>query len=559
MADELLYEISKSETMSGEPFIKREYVYVIDSNSNSYSNNQVILDLAALSNSGKWCDWANAELVVPLLITMTSTTDFSAVATDYAVGLKNGFHQLINSINVEYNNTSVVQVSNLTNMYISYQLNTKLSVNDLITIGSHIGFNPDGYLSWSYQTVASGRGVGSTNNVNDPGLFNTSLAFSSVADNSGFTQRLLDQVFTNAQSGVATLLGATWSSLSAQFAKSYTTPATFAGGICSKAWNVLATIRLKDISDFFAQIPLTRNAYIKLYINLNQALTTLRVAAPVAGVGPMSINSNDVIVYGGQTNPLLISSSLINNGMSAFGAIAGAKVATLSVSVLNSLDPNCPAAIARNPMMSSCRLYANLYTMNPMKEEEYLQQRTKTIRYKDIFQYQFLNVTGSFNFLVSNGISRLQEIVMMPLISSTANGVAGQTFSTLRSPFSSEPATCSPLEWVNNLNFQISGTNVFTNSQQFGFETFQSEIYGVGSVNGGLIDGMTSGLISQNAFYNNYGYLVANVARRLPEDNSAKSVQISGTCMSQLPVDLYIFCVFEKSIVIDTYSGKRLE
>jgi hypothetical protein len=559
MSDELLYEISKSENLGGEPFVKREYVYVLDSNSNNYSNNQVILDLAALSNSGKWCDWANAELVVPLLITMTSATDFSAVATDYAIGLKSGFHQIINSINIEYNNTSVVQVSNLTNMFISYQLNTKLSVNDLITIGTHIGFNPDGYLSWSYQTAASARGVGSTNNVNNPGFFDTSVAFSSVQDNSGFTQRQLDMVFSNGQAGVSTLLGATWSSLSSQFAKSYTTPATFAGGICSKAWNILATIRLKDIADFFAQMPLTRNAYIKMYINLNQTLTTLRVAAPVAGVGAMSINSNDVIVYGGQTNPLLISASLANNGMSAFCAIAGAKTATFSVSVLNSLDPNCPIAIARNPMLSSCRLYTNLYTMNPMKEEEYLQQRTKTIRYKDIFQYQFLNVTGSFNFLVSNGISRLQELVMIPLISSTANGLVGQTFSTLRSPFSSEPATCSPLEWVNNLNFQISGTNVFTNSQQFGFETFQSELYGVGSVNGGLVDGMSSGLISQNAFLNNYGYLVANVARRLPEDNSAKSVQISGTCLSQLPVDLYVFCVFEKSIVLDSYSGKRLE
>jgi hypothetical protein len=555
MSDSLLYEISKVENLSGEPFIKKEYVYMQDQNNGSYSNNQVILDMAAISNSGKWCDWANAEFVVPLLITMTSATDFSAVASDYAVGLKNGFHQIINSINVEYNNTSVVQVSNLTNMYISYKLNTTLGLNDVLTIGPQIGFSPDSYLSWTYQTAASLRGVGSTNNVNNPGFFDTSVAFSSVQDNVGFTQRLLDQVFTNNQVGVSTLLGATWNTISAQYAKSYTTAATFAGGICSKAWNILATIRLKDISDFFAQMPLTRNSYIKMYINLNQSLTTLRVTSTTS----MSINSNDVIVYGGQTNPLLISAAQANNGLAPFVGIAGNKTATFSVSVLNSLDPNCPAGIARNPMLNSCRLYANLYTMNPMKEEEYLQQRTKTIRYKDFFQYQFLNVTGAFNFLVSNGLSRMQEIIIVPLISGTVNGVSGQTFSTLRSPFSSEPATCSPLEWFNNFNIQISGTNIFTNSQQFGFESFQSELQGVGSVNGGLVDGLTSGLISQNAFLNNYGYLVANVARRLPEDNSAKSVQISGTCLSQLAVDLYVFCVLEKAIVIDSYSGKRLE
>lgn len=558
MSDELLYEISKSEVLSGEPFIKKENVYILDQNNGSYGNNQIILDLAAISNSGKWCDWANAKVVVPLLITMTSATDFSAVATDFAVGLKSGFHQIINSVNVEYNNTSAVQVSNLTNMYISYKLNTTLSTNDLVTIGPQIGFYPDSYLSWSYQNAASSRGVGSCNNPNNPGFLDLALAFSSVQDNDGFTRRLLDNVFTNGQTGVASLLGASWTTLSSQFAKSYSTAAVFAGGICAKSWNILATIRLKDISDFFAQMPLTRNAYIKMYINLNQSLTTLRVAAPVANVGAMSINANDVIIYGGQTNPLLVSASALNNGMQPFSNLAGAKTATVSVSVLNSLDPNCPTAFARNPMMSSCRLYADLYTMNPMKEEEYLQQRTKTIRYKDIFQYQFLNVTGAFNFLVSNGISRLVEIVTCPVISSTANGLAGQTFSPLRSPFGSEPATCSPLQWVNNYNIQISGTNIFQSNLQFGFEQFLNEVYGVGSVNGGLVDGVSSGLISLPAYYNNYGYLVANVSRRLPEDNSAKSVQISGTCLSQLPVDLFVFCVFEKEIVIDTFSGKRL-
>ena len=199
--------------------------------------------------------------------------------------------------------------------------------------------------------------------------------------------------------------------------------------------------------------------------------------------------------------------------------------------------------------------------MNPMREEQYLQNRTKTIKYKDIFQYQYLNVVSSFNFLVSNGISGLKELVVVPVISSVYNGTGVQAtaFSTLASPFCSEPATCSPLMWFNNVNFQISGVNIFSNNEQFGYEQFQNELYGVGSINGGLTDGLTSGLISQQSFYNNYGYLIANVGRRLPEeDRTPKSVQISGTCMGAVTVDLYVFCVFEKEIVIDTYSGKRV-
>jgi hypothetical protein len=101
--------------------------------------------------------------------------------------------------------------------------------------------------------------------------------------------------------------------------------------------------------------------------------------------------------------------------------------------------------------------------------------------------------------------------------------------------------------------------NIFANNENFGYEQFLNELYGVGSINGGLTDGLSSGLISQTAFYNNYGYLVANVGRRLPEeDRTPKSVQIMGTSLCALPIDLFVFCVFEKEIVIDTYTGKRV-
>jgi hypothetical protein len=568
MADALLYEISKSEEMDGEPFIRRENVYIIDQNNGSYTNNQIIMDCASVSNSGKWADFANAYMVVPLLITLTSTYDFSAIlSTDFAVGLKNGFHQLVSSLNVEYNNTSVVQISNFTNVYISYKLNTTLSLDDVVTIGSQIGFKTDSAQSWSYTNVASATGNGSSNNTDAVFSTDFSVAYIGTSSNNGLASRQLDITFTAGQTGVSTLLGASWASVASQFTKNYTTSVVSSGGRYGQAWNILASIRLKDMADFFAQMPLTRNAYIKMYVNLNQSLTTFTCDG-TTGVQPakLSVSNSGVIVYGGNTNPLLLPSTLSDCGFEAIGNAlctdSASATFTCSVSVLNTLDNTCPSSIAKNPMLSACRLYINLYTMNYQKEEEYLQTRTKTIRYKDIFQYQFLNVTSSFNFLVSNGISGLKEIVIVPFISASYNGSGSSStsFSVLRSPFASEPATCSPLMWFNNFNIQISGVNVFTNNEQYGFEQFQNELYGVGSINGGLVDGMTSGLISQTAFFNNYGYLVADVARRLPEDTrTPKSVQISGTCLSQVPIDLYVFCVFEKSITIDLYSGKRLE
>jgi hypothetical protein len=565
MGDNLLYEVSNSTELHTEPFIRKDRVYIIDQNNGAYSNNQVILDTASISNSNKWADFTSAIITSPLLITMTSTFNFLGVNTDFAVGLKNSFTQLISSMSVEYNNSSVVQITNFTNMYISYKLNTSLCVDDLVIIGTQIGFAKDTSQSWSYTNTSNLSGMGSSNNRD----FILSTAFSApydgVSGNIGFAKRQMEITFNNGQIGVTTLLGANWTSVSSTYQKNFTTKsATAINGYYQQSWNILATWRLKDLSDFFEKMPLIRCAYIKMYINLNQSRTVLNIA----GVGgALSVVNSNLVVFGGNTNPLLIASGEDFNGM---GPLSDAVVTsgvnqtfTFSVSLLNSLDPNCASPFNKYQGQSNCRLYCDLYTLNPLKEEEYLtQNRTKIIRYRDIFQYQYLNVpNGSFNFLVSNGLPSLVEVVICPFISSTYNGtgVSSTSFSTLVSPFSSEPATCSPLMLINNFNIQISGINAFINNKNFGYECFLDELYGVNSVNNGKTDGLSSGLISQNDFYNNYGYLTANVRRRLPEeDKASKSVQILGNNLTQVPLDMYVFCIIEKEISVDLYSGKRL-
>ena len=566
MADTLLYEVSNSTELDGEPFIRKDKVYIIDQNNSSYTNNQVILDTASISNSGKWADFTSATITAPLLITMTSDFDFSAIATDFACGLKNSYTQLISSMNIEYNNSSVVQITNFTNMYISYKLNTTLCVDDVVIVGSQIGFALDTAQSWYYGNSSSVAGMGSINNDDDIVATNFASAYQGVSGNIGFARRQLNTVFTSGQSGVSTILGASWSSVASQWQKNYTVKsATAINGYYQQSWNILATWRLKDLSDFFEKMPLVRGAYIKLYLNLNQSKTILTIDG---ATGKLSTTNSSLTVYGGNTNPLMIASARTSaSGLYPLktAVVAGtvSKTFTFSVSLLNSLDSNCYSPYNKYSGQTSCRLYCDLYTLNPMREEEYLtNNRTKTIIYRDIFGYQFLNIpNGSFNFLVSNGISNLKEIVCCPFISGTYNGTgsSASSFSTLVSPFSSEPATCSPLMLVNNWNIQISGVNAFINSKQYGYEQFQDELYGVGSINGGRTDGLSSGLISQNDFENMYGYLVANVSRRLPEeDRTPKSVQILGNNLTQVPIDMYVFCVMEKQIQIDLYSGKRL-
>ena len=569
MADNLLFETSNSVELDGEPFTRKERIYVIDQNNGSYSNNQVIIDTASISNSGKWADFSSATMSVPLLITMTSTFDFSGVSTDFVCGLKNSYTQMIASMSVEYNNSAAIQITNLSNLYISYKLNTTLCVDDLVILGSQIGFAKDTSQSWKYTNSATGSlvGMGSSNNSDLIAATNFSDSYDGVSGNLGFAKRQLETSFTAGQAGVSIILGGSWASVSSQYQRNYTIKSGGAiSGYFQQAWNILATWRLKDMCDFFEKLPLVRGAYIKMYINLNQSRTKIRITK---SDGFITTTRSDLTVFGGQTNPLLIASSDTNNGLNSLQAavVAGANATedfTFSVSILNSLDPNCFSPYNKYGGQANCRLYCDIYTLNPQREEEYLSNnRTKVVKYRDIFQYQYLNAPpGSFNFLVTNGLSNMVEIVVMPFIASTYNGTgnSASSWSPIVSPFASEPATCSPLMYIDNFNIQISGVNAFINSKQFGYEQFQDELYGVGSINGGRTDGLSSGLISQTDFLNNYGYLVANVSRRLPEnDRTPQSVQVLGKNLTQVPIDLYVFCVFETEMTIDLYSGKRLK
>lgn len=574
MSDNLIYEVSSTNENLSEPFVRKDTVFIIDQNNSQYSNNMIIIDSASVSNSQRWADFSKAYITLPLLVTMTSTFNFSGVPTEFVANLKNGYHQILNSLNVEYNNSSVIQVSNLTNMYVSYKLNTSFDVNTVVCIGSQIGFYLDSELSWNYTNAITKAGTGSVNNATSLFGLNLAVAYTGQYGNQGFVRRLLNVTFNDALVGVATILGGAgaWANVSATYQKNYVIKSAAAlNGYYQQAWNVLATLRLKDIANFFEKLPLIKGAFIKMYLYLNQSKTVLTIKGTNAGAdaGKLSITPQAISIYGGVTNPLLIAGATTAfEGMRPLSDLVATQGPdqqfTFSVSLLNSLDTNCYAPYNKYGGQTSCRLYVDLYTMNPIKEEEYLlNNRTKVIEYTDIFQYQFLNTAAgsTFNFLVSNGIANLQEVIVVPIISGTYNGtgVSTTSFSPIVSPFASEPATCSPLMWINNFNIQISSVNQFINSEMYSYEMFQNELLGVNSVNGARTDGLMSGLISQLMFQNNYGYMVCNTSRRLAEeDRTPKSVQILGNNMTQVPMDLYVFCVLKKSITVDLYSGKRL-
>ena len=89
---------------------------------------------------------------------------------------------------------------------------------------------------------------------------------------------------------------------------------------------------------------------------------------------------------------------------------------------------------------------------------------------------------------------------------------------------------------------------------------FLEQLKGTGAVNGGVVDGVTSGQIDQLAFENIYAYHVVDTSRMLEVEKAVpKSVQLLAQIQaSSLAVDLYTFICYKNDFAVDVLTGARV-
>lgn len=368
-------------------------------------------------------------------------------------------------------------------------------------------------------------------------------------------------------------------------------------------FSIVATVYLKHIHSFFNMCPLLKGVFMKLTLNLNNTSSTIKVsrdnsasaaAVPVSGMQCTSV-SNPL----GGVNPIMVSSGINSNGLSAFltgTAITGA-ANTNAKQILNSYIVNLSvgatcldqtltsfsgSTIGAGGLSKSVYLYVPAMTFNPTFEQAYLSNSVKQIKYTDVYQYQVLNVSqgATFNNLVTNGIANIKSVLILPFFNPNSQPAYANTVSystrygnsnctnsgfiqgvpVFQSPF--DPAgtgPTSPLCHLTNFNVQISGQNAIYNTQKYIWEEFNNQLYGQNAVNGGLTDGITSSLINRQSFDMEYCYYYVNVERMLPVEMSVpKSVQIVGQNLSKRNLDLYVFVEYGVEIQIDALTGARV-
>ena len=383
---------------------------------------------------------------------------------------------------------------------------------------------------------------------------------------------------------------------------------------------ITACVYLKHVHSFFNMCPLLKGAFMKMTMNLNNTttefqtitgtpealanvvmtplhMTCTNVSNPLGGINPLMIasslwsgawgyNNNEVVAPRVSANGVGVSVGSANGGIALFPGsgltpvnadadrFSSAQTFRMNISVgARCLDQpiNTLCGSPTTPLAQSVYLYIPAYTFNPTFESAYLSSPIKQIKYTDIYQYQVLGIAqngGMINNLLTNGIGNVKSVLVLPFYSASTgniiNGVSNSGFiagtPVWQSPF--DPAgsgPTSPMSWLSNFNIQVSGQNAIYNVEKYNFEQFNNQLYGQNAVNGGLTDGITSGLVSRQDFDMEYCYYYVNIERMLPVEMSVpKSIQLIGQNLSSKAMDYYCFVEYGCEIAIDILTGARV-
>ena len=565
-ADVLVYDMSASPRVEPSVFVKKSWLQVLDDNAQNYSGNQITLQTSAISNSNTYVNMSEAYIQLPLIMTLTSATASAgkmAPATagtscDYTLGLRNWLGSLINSLSVEMNGSSLVQVTNFLPLYNNFKLMTTLSWDD-VKLMSSAGFYPDDALSVSFQTGNSENGIGVSNNENGISFPTVTGAFNTYhKGNQGFLRRQMGFNYNPAGTTSSASNSATFGSLlSASYAnqlyKSYIftrqNATSSLKGVFQQA--LTGVVHLKHLSDIFAKMPLLKGAYLKLVMGVSNVSVDFTVASNI-------ISGTTVQNTQGGICPLMIASALAGNGSrtlpddtyTASLAVGGKCLNTTQLAI---------SGVTSSPLAQSVTLNCPSYVFNPSAELAYLKDSVKRIVYKDIYQFTIQNVASgsNVNALVSNGIANMKKVICMPFFTASANGGG---LSDLQSPFSGAGGgQTSPLAHIGAFNIAVSGANLFPTNVRYNYDMYQNHLYGIGAINGGQTDGLNSGLISPLDFETAYGYYVGDVSRDLEiSKDIPKSLNILGQNLSAKEIDIFVFVEYETEITIDALTSSRI-
>ena len=436
--DQYIFEESSSAQGNTEsPFVSKQWIWTPDTNQGAYGANTVTFDLSSLYNAQKFIGVNEMYMEVPLVVVLSQDQNNAMLSNDYAVGFKSGYFHLIDSLNIVYDGQTVQQGCNHSDFYTSFKINTSMSYNDLLTIGPTIGVYPDNPTSWAYSIAPGRGGVGLRNNQNAATATSVTGLGQGEAYNNGFLKRQLrTSVNSSAVANANTRLNALTPDAVVKASLRNTTTLVVPDASNHRkdyqVYFVTATIRLGDISSFFANMPLTKEFYARLTFNMN--LGSLKITK--TALTSQTIQQSD-IQFPYQTCPLMVAqlydgtnanTNALRLDTASTEVVVGVYIAKVTAS-LNATIHQSTLGVG-NHTMNSCRIYAPMYEMQPENAEKYITENTKKyVEYEDIQYIPLLNQASgaTINFNVSNSVLNPTGLLIMPMISASANAAVNQS------------------------------------------------------------------------------------------------------------------------------------
>ena len=536
------------------PFVSHELEFIDDLNKNSNyksSNGMVNFETEISSIDGKWDDHKNDYLMIPLVIVVDGTDgsddpiNFSTIMCNNMLSFKNSVYNLVENYQIQFDGGEVIQRHGLTNAYINFVLNSELSEEDERVYGKLINYRKDNSTSWQYVETAGSSGIGMCNNLNSD--ITTASDFGHKICNSAMLER--QGTITNiARKGANLLFGTDetkYNIFNMNYVKNTST---------HKEIHYTAIIPLRHLL-FFEELPPLRAGKIKLSLQINQCYFEFTKSATA-----LTLDHSKTQITGGNTLPLMLASlgsvDKISGGSDLAieggcnGLTDGDYRVSLSISQNRWTSHENGGGVAHK--ISNCRWYSHKYIMNPEVEKMVLERtgNVKQISYKDVNYHVVSDFApgASKSFYIENSILNPIRLIIVPVLSDKegqGNGANGSEFPVIQSPFTTEPATCSP-HMFGDVQLRIGGRNVYQRALNYKYEQFLSEL------------GKDT-RISQVDYENTYGYIVFDLKNRIwDQESKAVSVHLSLKNYGLKNYDLHCFIEYEKTCSLNLYTGNLI-
>ena len=326
----------------------------------------------------------------------------------------------------------------------------------------------------------------------------------------------------------------------------------------------LSIIPLSELGcDFFKNMPSVASSSgfeLRLQMNLSKENSyQIRYALFASNTTvPNLVTSNQIV---GHACPFMLANPS-TDGSTGFKT-AGTSVlnGTMTVRACIGWDNQTGQLKTEFPGTSSnpCRIFIPAVSYTNEYIKQIVQNPQYSLKYMDYYVDSDLNKQqgSSISRLFNVQLSRVRNLYIIPFLSSPTGAFPSPT----NSPISSAPNTCSVAK-LKNLNIQIGGQNIFTESQNFDYQFYNNNSLSLMSeINGNsLKSNFFSGQISKSQWSNGgYSVYCINLQKCADEvqDSLMKSFQLIFQIESAagLSYDFYYIITYQSELNLDRSTG----